>query len=410
VTWAAPFGYSNCGNTPVTVTSTHAPGSSFPVGVTTVTYTFTDTKNNVTTCSFTVTVHDNTKPLVSGCPGNIVVQTDPGNPSCSQTATWIEPTATDNCGGSVTTTSTHTPGSTFPVGSTQVVYTFKDAVNNASYCVFYVTVVDNTPPVITSPCPSDITVFTGPGNTSCRQYATWTPPTGTDNCGMVTRTSNQQPGASFTTGTTPVTYTFKDAKNNVSTCSFNVTVVDNTPPVALCKNYMLVLSGSGGTVTPANVDNGSDDNCGIVSRTVSPNTFTCAQIGGTYPVTLTVTDASSNTSSCTAMVTVAGDCGSFSARQVNSGGSTGGSGAKAEDVKVYPNPNNGIFTVELPAGTDSKAQITVTDVRGKVIGIKSATDGGSNKIRLDLGDVARGVYYIEVTYGDRQFRTRLNVQ
>jgi hypothetical protein len=62
--------------------------------------------------------------------------------------------------------------------------------------------------------------------------------------------------------------------------------------------------GGVGTVTPANVDNGSTDNCGIVARTVTPNTFSCAQAGTTVPVVLTVTDAANNSTSCTALVTV----------------------------------------------------------------------------------------------------------
>jgi PKD repeat protein len=42
--------------------------------------------------------------------------------------------------------------------------------------------------------------------------------------------------------------------------------------------------------------------CGIASLVVTPNTFTCADVG-TNTVTLTVTDVNSN-STCTAQVTV----------------------------------------------------------------------------------------------------------
>jgi Ricin-type beta-trefoil lectin domain-like/HYR domain/Secretion system C-terminal sorting domain/Lectin C-type domain len=53
-TWTAPTATDNCG-TP-SVSCSHATTFCFPVGVTTVTYTAKDAKNNTKTCSFTVTV------------------------------------------------------------------------------------------------------------------------------------------------------------------------------------------------------------------------------------------------------------------------------------------------------------------------------------------------------------------
>ena len=50
------------------------------------------------------------------------------------------------------------------------------------------------------------------------------------------------------------------------------------------------------------IDGGSTDNCGV-TLTLSQTAFTCANIGGNS-VTLTGTDASGNTSTCTATVTV----------------------------------------------------------------------------------------------------------
>src|SRR5207245_11244297 len=82
-----------------------------------------------------------------------------------------------------------------------------------STCSFTVTVIDNTPPVIAG-CPSNITVNTGAGRTSCDQTATWTAPTATDNCAMQSFTSNYAPGTTFPKGTTTVTYTDKNHSSN----------------------------------------------------------------------------------------------------------------------------------------------------------------------------------------------------
>ena len=53
--------------------------------------------------------------------------------------TWTEPTATDNS-GIVTLTSSHSPGSTFDIGTTTVTYTATDDAFNTVSDTFTVTV------------------------------------------------------------------------------------------------------------------------------------------------------------------------------------------------------------------------------------------------------------------------------
>ncbi len=219
-----------------------APGATFPVGVTTVTYTATDVAGNVATCSFTVTVIDNTAPVIAGCPSNISVNTGAGRTTCDQTATWTEPTATDNCtaAGSLIRTRSHAPGSVFPVGTTTVTYTFADAAGNVSLpCSFNVVVTDNTAPIIA--CPANIA--NPPINTAgCLATVATSNPTISDNCGVTTLTwaitgagitpnvtspttgINFLGTRTFNFGVTTVTYTVSDAAGNQSTCSFTVTV------------------------------------------------------------------------------------------------------------------------------------------------------------------------------------------
>jgi hypothetical protein len=82
----------------------------------------------------------------------------------------------------------------------------------------------------------------------------------------------------------------------------------------------------------------------------------------------------------------------------------------SHEAAVYPNPSNGSFVVELPYAEDGRAQITVTDVQGRLVQRRSVSDSDGRKIMLNLGDAARGVYFIEVVYGDQRFRTKLQVQ
>src|SRR5205814_9974692 len=80
--------------------------------------------------------------------------------------------------------------------------------------------------------------------------------------------------------------------------------VDDSPPVAVCHDITVQLDATGHVnITPAQIDNGSNDACGIASLSLSKTNFDCTNIG-TNLVTLTVTDNSGNTQTCTATVTV----------------------------------------------------------------------------------------------------------
>lgn len=54
VTWPEPTATDDSGS--VALTASHAPGDVFPIGLTTVVYTFSDASGNSATCSFNVTI------------------------------------------------------------------------------------------------------------------------------------------------------------------------------------------------------------------------------------------------------------------------------------------------------------------------------------------------------------------
>lgn len=81
-------------------------------------------------------------------------------------------------------------------------------------------------------------------------------------------------------------------------------LADVTAPVALCHAVTLYLSPTGtATLLPGQLDNGSSDNCGITNRTLSQTSFNC-QNHQPITVSMTVSDASGNASSCSATVTI----------------------------------------------------------------------------------------------------------
>jgi hypothetical protein len=132
-TWTAPTGSDDQGC--VTVTSSHNSGATFPVGVTTVTYTATDTQGLTGTSSFTVTVTDNELPTITA-PAAVTVTAALN--SCTATATLGSATTADNCG--VATTTNNAPA-TFPIGNTTVTYTVTDVNGNVATATQVVTVL-----------------------------------------------------------------------------------------------------------------------------------------------------------------------------------------------------------------------------------------------------------------------------
>ncbi|MBK9464145.1 MAG: HYR domain-containing protein [Chitinophagaceae bacterium] len=67
-----PTATDNCGGA-VTIVSSPASGSAFPIGTTTVTSTATDACGNTSTCTFTVTVNDGQLPVITTQPANRTV-------------------------------------------------------------------------------------------------------------------------------------------------------------------------------------------------------------------------------------------------------------------------------------------------------------------------------------------------
>lgn len=101
-----------------------------------------------------------------------------------------------------------------------------------------------------------------------------------------------------------VTLTVEDEAGNTSTCTANVTVIDDLAPTAVCQPVTIYLDANGiATLTPSMINNGSTDNCGIETLLISQTTFDCEDLGSNS-VTLTVIDESGNSSTCSTTVTV----------------------------------------------------------------------------------------------------------
>ncbi len=137
VAFASPRAQENCGD--ALITCQPPSGSQFPLGVTIVECTATDSSGNTDTCTFTVTL-DNTAPSIT-CPSNIILM--PDNNQCAANVFYPAPTISDNEVG-VQVVCAPPSGSSFPIGPTTVTCTATDRAGNTSSCSFTVTVTSGT--------------------------------------------------------------------------------------------------------------------------------------------------------------------------------------------------------------------------------------------------------------------------
>jgi hypothetical protein len=128
----------------------------------------------------------------------------------------------------------------------------------------------------------------------------------TDNCdgsGSVTGIDEPLVGTECN-GTITRTWTYTDNSGNIGSASQIITLLDTISPIPICQPINLDLNPDGlATIEPSDIDDGSFDNCSEVSLTASQLSFDCSDVGP-KEVTLTVTDACGNVSTCIAVVTV----------------------------------------------------------------------------------------------------------
>jgi uncharacterized delta-60 repeat protein len=381
-----------------------------------------------------ITETDNQNPTITA-PANVTVNT---TSNCTAIGVLLEtPLTADNC--TISSVTNDAPA-VFPVGSTTIIWTVKDANNNIATATQIVTVKDITPPTITAP--SAVTVNTTL-NCTATGVVLGTPVT-SDNCTISSVTNNAP--SSFPIGNTTVTWTVKDASNNIATATQIVTVKDITIPVIKAPSSVIVDTTlnceATGVVLGTPV---TSDNCSIAS--VTNDAPTAFPIGNTT-VTWTVKDASNNTAKATQIVTVKEldlaitnnsnilsvaeigaiykwltcDNGTFTAIpnetkstfkpikngsyavEITKNGCTLTSNCfevktlGTEDfdaqtsLKLYPNPAKDFVTIEMILTNENK--LKVFDINGQTVLSK---DLKTNSTIVNISHFAAGVYMFEIS-------------
>jgi hypothetical protein len=343
----------------------------------------------------------------------------------------------------------------FPVGTTTVIAT---ALNGAGFdsCSFKVIVRDVQPPVIT--CPANITRPNDPGQ--CGAVVTYTV-TATDNCtSSVVLTVTPASGSFFPVGVTTVNARATDAAGNTATCSFTVTVNDVEPPAIndlfvtppvlwppnhKMKNVTVNYTSSDNcpgpilchiTVTSDEPENGTGDGDTAPDWDVLNDHHIKLRAeragngdGRVYTIKVTCTDQYGNATDSIRRVLVPKN---MSARDIRllvfqhwSQGN--GHGHRTEEeaasgknvvvmnegdpenstfVRVYPNPTNSYFTLNIVSINDKeKIVVRLIDVAGRVLETRNNLSG-SQVIKIG-NNLKAGLYIAEIRQGNETRQIKL---
>ncbi len=347
------------------------------------TWSATDANSNTSTVTQLITVEDTTDPIVDGM---LVTRnfTNGGTLStdavgCTATISLSLLGAIEDCAADADLTITNNSAfanaggadasGDYPLGSHSISFTITDPCGNTSNWTESFTVVDGVAPVAS--CVNDLNLGL-PASGILTLTATAVDNNSFDECSGVTLTVTPNTFTCADVGTpTMVTLTATDAAGNSSSCTTTVNIQDNNAPTALCTSATVSLDSDGNaTITAGMIDNGSFDDCTAVTTTVSPSTFTEADLGNNT-VTLTVMDENGNSTSCSANVTV-----TLPETCFNVGVASGGAG---EVISLPVTSEN--FTALV--GFQFELQLNNEDA-GEFVGIDNINPDLSNIIQENL--------------------------
>ena len=306
----SPINSDNCTIQSVT---NNAP-TSYPVGITTVTWTALDVHGNTSSVTQNVVVTDNQNPTITA-PANVTVNAN--NAACMATGVSLgNATTADNCG---VQSVTNNGLSSYPVGVTTVTWTVTDVHGNTQTATQTVTVIDNQKPTLTAVTNRDVNIVSDCSFT-IPDYRMLT--TASDNCGVQSVVQSPLPGTVISGHNTTqlITFTATDVNGNTQTTSFIITLKDVTLPSVFCKASKNIFVNNGApkyTVAGTEFDATATDNCTVQSliyklEGATIATYSAANTSlagvqlnkGTTTITWQATDGAGNVSTCSTTVTV----------------------------------------------------------------------------------------------------------
>jgi len=302
---SAPTAIDNCSGT-ITGTTTD-PLSYTAQGTYSIHWTYDDGHGNTSTQTQSVVVHDITPPVAN-------VSNLPAVQSECTVGPVSPPTATDNCSGTITGTTTD-PLTYLNQGTYTIHWVYDDGHGNTSSQTQSVIVHDVTPPVIT--CAPAVTINNTPG--LCSGTTTLVAPTVSDNCSEFGTASELVSNGNFNSGATSwnacgntveaygteLNYGGTDGNNHVAEIDHQpVTLCQTINGLEVGKKYTLSFKATRRVGAPSTVGATISIDGGAFSATVNrsnptfnltPESFTFIATQTTHQLTFTPTSGWSGT-------------------------------------------------------------------------------------------------------------------
>ncbi len=281
------------------------------------TWTFTDECGNASTSTQTITVIDNTAPVIITQAQDQTIECDEDSEDAFDE--WIDNNggaiAIDNCGNVEWDWELVDQGDVSFCGNTEtfiVTFTASDDCGNEASTTATFTIEDTTPPTPPAP-PANVTL-------ACIDDVTMPVDLlATDECsdddilGVVTETNNGATGCVGNPLIITRTWTFTDECGNASTSTQTITVIDNTAPVIItqAQNQTIECDEDSEDAFDEWIDNNGGaiaiDNCGNVEwdwELVDQGDVSFCGNTETFIVTFTASDDCGNEASTTATFTI----------------------------------------------------------------------------------------------------------
>lgn len=268
----------------------------FAVAEGSYTVTVTDANACTTSGSLTITVVDTIKPNV--ITQNISVYLD-NNGNASITTGDLDNGSSDAC-GSPTLSLSNSSFNCSNLGANNVQLIATDVNGNIDSNLAVVTVLDTVKPIMIS---QNINAYLD-ANGQATITAAAINNGSSDNCTTLNLSLSKSTFNCSEVGANTIQLIGTDGSNNVRSVNATVTVLDTLNPLMSSQNISVYLDANGSvSITSSDIDNGSSDNCGNPSLSLSQSSFGCSETGANT-IQLIGTDANNNIDSTSAVVTV----------------------------------------------------------------------------------------------------------
>ena len=81
--------------------------------------------------------------------------------------------------------------------------------------------------------------------------------------------------------------------------------------------------------------------------------------------------------------------------------------SETQALHVYPNPSSGKITVNFKPDSKKKSQLKITDESGKIIYTEEIKTASEFTHEIDLGNEAKGIYFVELIQGKNKYVNRI---